>query len=117
MKRVSSTRPRVRIRRTPVPSLVVAVQVTGTGARLGGQHVDDLVAGADFELAEDLAEVVLGSPRADEQPDGDLRVREAIAGQARDLGFLGRERSERPSYAQRGARCQSRLRPVCASKA
>src|SRR4051794_18946642 len=81
MKRVSSTRPRVRIRRTPVPSLVVAVQVTGTGARLGGQHVDELVAGADVELAEDLADVVLGSPRAD---------------------VLGRERSERPSYAQRG---------------
>src|SRR3954451_9932828 len=91
MKRVSSTRPRVRIRRTPVPSLVVAVQVTGTGARLGGQHVDELVARADVELAEDLAEVVLGSPRADEQPGGDLRVREAIAGQARNLDLLGRQ--------------------------
>ena len=51
----------------------------------------ELVARADIELEEDLAQVVLNRARADEQPSADLRVREPVAGQARDLGFPGRQ--------------------------
>jgi hypothetical protein len=49
----------------------------------------ELTAGADAELGEDLAQVVLDGVGADEQPGADLRVGQAVAGQPRDLGLLG----------------------------
>jgi hypothetical protein len=48
----------------------------------------ELAAGADAELGEDLAQVVLDCVRGDEQPGTDLGVGQAVAGQPRDLGFL-----------------------------
>src|ERR1700730_14465752 len=59
------------------------------GGRVAGQDAVELVAGADAELHEDLAQVVLDRAGADEQPGADLRVREAVAGQPRDPGLLG----------------------------
>jgi hypothetical protein len=41
------------------------------------------------ELGEDLAQVVLDPARADEQPGPDLRVRQAVAGQPRNVDLLG----------------------------
>src|SRR5580658_6364659 len=58
----------------------------GRGVRQGAV---ELAAGADGELGEDLAQVVLDRARADEQPGADLRVRQATAGQLRDLCLLG----------------------------
>ena len=49
----------------------------------------ELAAGGDGELGEDLAQVVLGGVGADEQPGADLGVGQAVAGQQRDLRFLG----------------------------
>ena len=49
----------------------------------------ELTAGADAELGEDLAQVVLGGMRADEQPGADLGVGQAVPGQLGDLQFLG----------------------------
>jgi len=43
---------------------------------------------ADLELGEDLAQVIFDGARADEQAGADLWVRESVAGQPRDLGFL-----------------------------
>jgi len=54
----------------------------------GGQDPVELAAGADAELGEDLAQVVLDRARADEQPGADLRVGQAVAGQPRDLSLL-----------------------------
>jgi NAD(P)H-flavin reductase len=48
-----------------------------------------LAARADVELGEDLTRVVLDGAGADEQPGADLRVRQPVAGQPGDLGFLG----------------------------
>jgi hypothetical protein len=45
----------------------------------------ELAAGADAELGEDLAQVVLHGARADEQPRADLGVGQPLAGQPRDL--------------------------------
>ena len=59
------------------------------GVRVGWQDAVKLVAGADGELGEDQAQVVLDRARADEQPGADLRVGQALAGQPRDLGLLG----------------------------
>src|SRR5580704_13221548 len=61
------------------------------GVRVGGQDLVKLAAGADGELGEDLGQVVLDRARADEQPGADLRVGQAVAGQPRDLGLLGRQ--------------------------
>src|SRR5262249_3014393 len=51
-------------------------QPHGVGAV--GQRLLELPAGADFELGEDLAQVVLDGARADEQLGGDLRVGQAV---------------------------------------
>src|SRR5437879_10622529 len=59
--------------------------------RLGREHSVQLVARADIELGEDLAEVVLDGAPADEQPRTDLRVRHSVARQTRDLALLRRE--------------------------
>src|SRR5882757_8880575 len=56
--------------------------------RVAGQDADELVARADLELGEDLAQVIFDGARADEQTGADLWVRESVAGQPRDLGFL-----------------------------
>src|SRR6266516_7128105 len=50
-----------------------------------------LVARVDVELGEHVVQVVLDGTRADEQPRADLGVREAVAGEPRDLGLLGGE--------------------------
>ena len=59
------------------------------GGRAGRQDAMELAAGADGELGEHLAQVVLDRARADEQPGADLGVGQAVAGQPRDLCFLG----------------------------
>ena len=41
---------------------------------IAGQRAAELVARAEVELGEDLAQVALDRPRADEQPRTDLRV-------------------------------------------
>src|SRR6187200_3289083 len=65
----------------------------GDAARLGdgGQRAAQLLARADLELGEDLAQVVLDGARADEQLRADLRIRLPVAGHAGDLRLLGRE--------------------------
>ncbi len=65
------------------------VLVRRDGVRVAGQGPVELAAGADAELGEDLAQVVLDRARADEQPGADLRIGQAIPGQPGDLGLLG----------------------------
>ena len=48
-----------------------------------GQDPVELAAGADAELGEDLAQVVLDRARADEQPGADLRVGQPVPRTAR----------------------------------
>jgi hypothetical protein len=48
----------------------------------------ELAARADAQLGEDLAEVVLGCARADEQAVSDLGIRQPVPGQPRYLGLL-----------------------------
>src|SRR5260221_13870492 len=62
------------------------------GVRVAGQDAVELAAGADAELGEDLAQVVLDRARADEQPGADLRVGQPLPGQPRDLSLLGGQR-------------------------
>src|SRR5215218_9918540 len=59
--------------------------------RLGGQRLLELAAGAEPERREHLVKVVLDGARADEQPRADLRIRQALASEPRDLRLLGRE--------------------------
>jgi len=61
------------------------------GGRVGRQDAVELAAGADVELGEDLAQVVLNRARTDEQPGADLQVLQAVdqpgvAGWRRRLG-------------------------------
>ena len=51
----------------------------------------ELVARGDVELGEHLAQVVGDGVLADEQPRADVSVGEAVAGEPRDLSFLGGE--------------------------
>ena len=44
------------------------------------KYAVELAAGGDAELGEDVAEVVLGGARADEQPGADLRVGQPVPG-------------------------------------
>src|SRR3954447_17252669 len=66
---------------------------SGDAARVGnsGERAAQLLAGADLELGEHLAQVVLDGAGADEQLGADLRVRLPVARHAGDLGLLGRE--------------------------
>src|SRR6202042_3808183 len=66
------------------------------GIPAGGQHAVELATGGDAELGEDVAEVVLGGARADEQPGADLRVRQALPSQPRHLGLLRGQRRTGP---------------------
>ena len=50
----------------------------------------ELPVGADAKLGEDLTQVVLDCPRADEQPGADLGVRQAVPGQPGHLGSAAR---------------------------
>ena len=69
-----------------------AVQALSSGlGRLGlgnGKRVGQLVARADPELAEHLAQMPLHRARTEEQPRTDLRVRKPVAGQMGDLPLL-----------------------------
>src|SRR4029077_13275458 len=67
-----------------------AVEGSGLGGAdwLGRQRVLELMTRADAQLAEDLVQVVLHRAAADEQPRGDVRVRDALTGEACDLGLL-----------------------------
>src|ERR1700691_5707624 len=58
------------------------------GIRAGGQYPVELAAGADAELGEHVAEVVLGGAGADKQPGADLRVGQPLTGQPRHLSLL-----------------------------
>lgn len=55
----------------------------------------ELPAGADAKLGEHLARVVPNGAGADEQAGTNLRVRQTLSGQPRDLGLLGRIRRSR----------------------
>ena len=52
----------------------------------------ELSAGADAKLGEHLAQVVPNGAGADEQAGTNLRVRQTLSGQPRDLGLLGSQR-------------------------
>ena len=52
----------------------------------------ELPAGADAKLGEHLAQVVPNGAGADEQAGTNLRVRQTLSGQLRDLGLLGSQR-------------------------
>src|SRR5437660_12405312 len=60
-------------------------------SRFCWQHPVQLVARADIQLGEDLAEVVLDRSPADEQPRTDLGVGDTVASQPRDLRLLSGE--------------------------
>src|SRR5260370_26948929 len=74
---------------------------------VSGQSAMELATGADAELGEDLAQVVLDGARADEQPGADLRIGQAVAGQPRDLRLLGGQRRTGPA-ARAGAAAGAR---------
>ena len=61
------------------------ITVSGDGV---GKRASQLPAGADAELVEHVAQVPLNGARAEEQPGADLRIRQTIAGEARDLPLL-----------------------------
>src|SRR5690348_3582769 len=68
------------------------------GGRLGSgqrQVVPELPAGADAELGEHLAQVVLRGPGADEQLGADLRVGVALGREPGDLRLLHGEDVDR----------------------
>src|SRR5580704_19212345 len=63
--------------RAPVVVLMTAAApalVRRDGLRVARQGPVELAAGADAELGEDLAQVVMDRVRADEQPGADLRI-------------------------------------------
>src|SRR5215217_6850061 len=70
------------------------------------ERVAKVLAGADTELAEHLAQVVLDRTRADEQLGADLGVRIPVGGEARDLRLLVRQHVARfarqPAHALAG---------------
>src|SRR3954452_14060715 len=64
-------------------------------AELSEREPAELVARGDLQLGEDLAQVVLHGPGADEQLGADLGVGEAVSCQTGDLAFLRSERLAR----------------------
>src|SRR5207253_5555472 len=64
-------------------------------AEAAGRKTGELVARGDFELLEDLAQVVLDRSGADEELCADLGVGETILGESGDLSFLGCEHAAR----------------------
>src|SRR5947208_12771905 len=75
--------------RASAPDRLWPARLGPDGGRVAGQDAVELVARADVELGEDLAQVVLDRARTDEQPGADLGVRESVAGEPGDLGLLG----------------------------
>src|SRR5918995_3448742 len=65
------------------------------GVEVAGRNAAELVARGDVELQEDLAQVVLHRPGADEQLRADLGVGETISGQPSDVSLLGCEHAAR----------------------
>src|SRR5437764_10571260 len=65
------------------------------GAQLAGRNAAELIARGDVELQEDLAQVVLHRPGADEELCTDLRVGETISGQSSDVCLLRCEHGAR----------------------
>src|SRR5262249_19154781 len=61
------------------------------GVEVARRNAAELVARADVELGEDLAQVVLHRAGADEQLCADLRVGQTLFGEPSDVCFLGRE--------------------------
>src|SRR3954452_19201030 len=52
------------------------------------QHLQELPARADPKLAEHVVQMPLDGARAEEEPRPDLRIRQALTSQARDLSLL-----------------------------
>src|ERR671934_1560608 len=61
------------------------------GAQLAGRNAAELIARADVELQEDLAQVVLHRAGADEELRADLGVGETVSGESSDVCLLGCE--------------------------
>src|SRR4029077_18760544 len=59
--------------------------------RVYGQHLVQVHARVDAEFGEDVTQVVFDGARANEQSRADLKVREALACEFRDLGLLDGE--------------------------
>jgi hypothetical protein len=72
----------------PSDALVASLGAVGAAT---AERAAELLAGANVELGEHLAQVVLDSARADEQLGADLRVRLSLGGEPRDLRLLGGE--------------------------
>src|SRR5262245_17206028 len=81
---------RASSRTAPVASAESPVDPRKLGAR------------AHAELREHLAQVVLDGARAEEQPAGDVAVRRALGGEARDLQLLRCEVVDRAGVALAG---------------
>src|SRR4051812_2676473 len=69
----------------------------GEVASLG--ELDQLCPRGDVELPEDVAQVVVDRPRAEEELCGDLSIRGALAHEAGDLELLRRELVDRAGIA------------------
>ena len=65
------------------------------GAEVGDRKADELATRGDVKLQEDLAQVVLHRPWADEQLGADLRVGKTISGQSSDVCLLWCEHAAR----------------------
>ena len=94
---IKGTEPRTSAGLTPGGRLC---QPHGAGAV--GQRSLELQAGADLEFGEYFAQVPFDGPDGQEQLGGDLRVGQAVAGQAGDLGLLRGERVARFNSALAG---------------
>ena len=80
--------------RSLVPDRVIgpACRLTSGRDQLGvraGQCTRQLPPGTDAELGEHVAQMPLNGPRAEEEPRGDLRIGQPIAGEPCDLLLLG----------------------------
>src|SRR6266542_3644306 len=84
--RVCSEAATVRIRQWTVG---VARRLRRRSGGVARKHPIELGAGADAELEEHLAQVVLDRARADEQLGADLGSRESVVREPGDLGLLG----------------------------
>src|SRR5947209_3677472 len=82
-----------------------------------GERAVQFSAGADSELGEHLAQVVLDGARTDEQLRGYLRIRLPVARHARDLSLLGCQDIARPHRALgRSLTCRHQLTPSALSE-
>src|SRR5437763_14660216 len=72
----------------PSDALVASLGAVGAATI---ERAAELLAGADVELGDHLAQVVLDSARAGEQLGADLRVRWSLRGEPRDPRLAGGE--------------------------